>query len=122
LQKKIRILSSYSRVSDGGRSSTVEPQIVVLVVAGSSPVGHPESKFGARDPTSSDFEAWSSVRAQRLYLSPPRLQTERLLVDDTGVALVLLDDAARVQHRTTAPFKKNYNSVIFLVATNITDL
>ena len=27
--------------SDGGRSSMVEPQIVVLVVAGSSPVGHP---------------------------------------------------------------------------------
>ena len=29
------------RGSDGGRSSMVEPQIVVLVVAGSSPVGHP---------------------------------------------------------------------------------
>ena len=28
---------------DGGRSSMVEPQIVVLVVAGSSPVGHPIS-------------------------------------------------------------------------------
>jgi hypothetical protein len=27
--------------SDGGRSSTVEPRIVVPVVAGSSPVGHP---------------------------------------------------------------------------------
>ena len=26
---------------DGGHSSMVEPQIVVLVVAGSSPVGHP---------------------------------------------------------------------------------
>jgi hypothetical protein len=34
-------LESYFRVSDGGRSSMVEPQIVVLVVAGSSPVGHP---------------------------------------------------------------------------------
>jgi hypothetical protein len=31
----------YLRISDGGRSSMVEPQIVVLVVAGSSPVGHP---------------------------------------------------------------------------------
>ena len=31
--------------SDGGRSSMVELQIVVLVVAGSSPVGHPIS-FG----------------------------------------------------------------------------
>jgi hypothetical protein len=30
--------------SDGGRSSMVEPQIVVLVVAGSSPVGHPASQ------------------------------------------------------------------------------
>ena len=29
------------RANDGGRSSMVEPQIVVLVVAGSSPVGHP---------------------------------------------------------------------------------
>jgi hypothetical protein len=29
------------RVTVGGRSSMVEPQIVVLVVAGSSPVGHP---------------------------------------------------------------------------------
>jgi hypothetical protein len=29
------------RVIVGGRSSMVEPQIVVLVVAGSSPVGHP---------------------------------------------------------------------------------
>ncbi len=27
---------------DGGRSSMVELQIVVLVVAGSSPVGHPK--------------------------------------------------------------------------------
>ena len=28
-------------VHGGGRSSMVEPQIVILVVAGSSPVGHP---------------------------------------------------------------------------------
>jgi hypothetical protein len=28
-------------ITVGGRSSMVEPQIVVLVVAGSSPVGHP---------------------------------------------------------------------------------
>src|SRR5882762_11979423 len=41
LQKGIGILRSYFRVSYGGRSSMVEPQIVVLVVAGSSPVGHP---------------------------------------------------------------------------------
>ncbi len=34
--------------SDGGRSSMVEPQIVVLVVAGSSPVGHPTSIFDRR--------------------------------------------------------------------------
>jgi hypothetical protein len=27
--------------ADGGHSSMVEPQIVVLAVAGSSPVGHP---------------------------------------------------------------------------------
>ncbi len=35
---------------DGGRSSMVEPQIVVLVVAGSSPVGHPTSVFDSRLP------------------------------------------------------------------------
>ena len=29
----------------GGRRSMVDPQIVVLVVAGSSPVGHPTSLF-----------------------------------------------------------------------------
>jgi hypothetical protein len=44
LQKKIRILKSCFRGNDGGRSSMVEPQIVVLVVAGSSPVGHPASQ------------------------------------------------------------------------------
>src|SRR6266567_3077864 len=32
---------SVRQRSDGGRSSMVELQIVVLVVAGSSPVGHP---------------------------------------------------------------------------------
>jgi hypothetical protein len=41
LQKKIQNLESCFRVNHGGRSSMVEPQIVVLVVAGSSPVGHP---------------------------------------------------------------------------------
>ena len=42
LQKKIRNLKSLlQHRSDGGRSSMVEPQVVVLVVAGSSPVDHP---------------------------------------------------------------------------------
>lgn len=36
-----RTISFYFGSPDGGRSSMVEPQIVVLVVAGSSPVGHP---------------------------------------------------------------------------------
>ena len=44
LQKKIQILKSCFPANDGGRSSMVEPQIVVLVVAGSSPVGHPDSQ------------------------------------------------------------------------------
>ena len=44
LQKEIRILILF-RANDGGRSSMVEPQIVVLVVAGSSPVGHPPSQI-----------------------------------------------------------------------------
>ena len=43
LQKEIRILILF-RANDGGRSSMVEPQIVVLVVAGSSPVDHPSFK------------------------------------------------------------------------------
>src|SRR5437867_5317016 len=43
LQKEIRILILFG-ANDGGRSSMVEPQIVVLVVAGSSPVGHPASQ------------------------------------------------------------------------------
>jgi hypothetical protein len=34
--------------NDGGRSSMVEPQIVILVVAGSSPVGHPDSYISLR--------------------------------------------------------------------------
>ena len=56
LQKEIGILKSCFRANDGGRSSMVEPQIVVLVVAGSSPVGHPasqisSSKFQGLDPT-----------------------------------------------------------------------
>jgi hypothetical protein len=38
--------------SAGGRSSMVEPQIVVLDVAGSSPVDHPISSFSARLPPS----------------------------------------------------------------------
>ncbi len=33
---------------DGGHSSMVEPQIVVLAVAGSSPVGHPAFQCGIR--------------------------------------------------------------------------
>ena len=41
MQKNVGILESYFEPVNGGRSSMVEPQIVVLVVAGSSPVGHP---------------------------------------------------------------------------------
>ena len=62
---EIRILKSCFRVSDGGRSSMVEPQIVVLVVAGSSPVGHPASQIpnSKSQPAKSrtlrlGFEAW----------------------------------------------------------------
>jgi hypothetical protein len=39
--KKNSNFKVFFRDNDGGRSSMVEPQIVVLVVAGSSPVGHP---------------------------------------------------------------------------------
>ena len=41
LRKRDSNLKYCFRGNDGGRSSMVEPQIVVLVVAGSSPVGHP---------------------------------------------------------------------------------
>ena len=45
---------------DGGRSSMVEPQIVVLVVAGSSPVGHPIFKSQNPSPKLQilDFGFW----------------------------------------------------------------
>lgn len=36
-------LLSFSPFLHGGRSSTVEPRIVVPAVAGSNPVGHPPS-------------------------------------------------------------------------------
>src|SRR5260370_6314070 len=46
--------------NDGGRSSMVEPQIVVLVVAGSSPVGHPIFKSQNPSPKLQipDFGLW----------------------------------------------------------------
>jgi hypothetical protein len=44
--ENLKLLFSQNR---GGRSSMVEPQIVILVVAGSSPVGHP-SNFKFRVP------------------------------------------------------------------------
>ena len=69
LQKKIRILSSILRASDGGRSSMVEPQIVVLVVAGSSPVGHPE--FLGTSPSDDHF--WT-IQPQLLDLTTARPQ------------------------------------------------
>jgi hypothetical protein len=65
LQKKIQILKSCLCGNNGGRSSMVEPQIVVLVVAGSSPVGHPalqipKSKSQASNPLflALDFGTW----------------------------------------------------------------
>lgn len=45
-----RSKSSFRLRSVGGRSSMVEPQIVVLDVAGSSPVGHPTSFFRLSQP------------------------------------------------------------------------
>ncbi len=48
---------------DGGHSSMVEPQIVVLAVAGSSPVGHPF-------PLSAPHSLGAQVLAQRLLNSP----------------------------------------------------
>ncbi len=42
-----KLHSSNLRLT-GGRSSMVEPQIVILVVAGSSPVGHPIPSFPIR--------------------------------------------------------------------------
>ncbi len=50
----------------------VEPQIVVLVVAGSSPVGHPSAVPVAQPDRASDFgsEGWGFESLQaRVYLS-----------------------------------------------------
>src|SRR5438045_5461599 len=61
--------------NDGGRSSMVEPQIVVLVVAGSSPVGHPIKDFrfaaaaAARPRKRSTIENRQSKMSQCLYLN-----------------------------------------------------
>ena len=41
-KSKIVSLLTYCGPPDGDRSSMVELQIVVLAVAGSSPVGHPQ--------------------------------------------------------------------------------
>src|SRR5437762_12731145 len=50
------------RISVGGRSSMVELQIVVLAVAGSSPVGHPRAlpraKSQIREPKSQTLGHW----------------------------------------------------------------
>src|ERR1043166_3841436 len=53
-------------IRDGGRSSMVEPQIVVLVVAGSSPVGHPSLFFG-----------WESSCSAARHLGVYRLRNRR---------------------------------------------
>ena len=78
LQKEIRILILFPG-NDGGRSSMVEPQIVVLVVAGSSPVGHPVWDFKrvpvAQPDRASDFgsEGWGfeSLQARVVYSPAP---------------------------------------------------
>ncbi len=58
------ILTAKSKVydSDGGHSSMVELQIVVLVVAGSSPVGHPvfvKCRFHCPVLGRGSFEGWA---------------------------------------------------------------
>jgi hypothetical protein len=64
LQKEIEILQSCFRGNDGGRSSMVEPQIVVLVVAGSSPVDHPICEWSG-----GAMEHWGIVFCPTLHYS-----------------------------------------------------
>ena len=67
---------------DGGHSSMVEPQIVVLAVAGSSPVGHPAP--------SPDLTAQAgSVRPKRQAIGEPFLNT---ISDAMRVAMDFTDD------------------------------
>jgi hypothetical protein len=51
----------------------VEPQIVVLVVAGSSPVGHPGIRVQQPGSISSDFWIWSSIHRARTAPEPRAL-------------------------------------------------
>jgi hypothetical protein len=73
LQKKIRILILFL-ANDGGRSSMVELQIVVLVVAGSSPVGHPRVRVPLAFRAILGF--WNSIQSARLHLNRPLLQNQ----------------------------------------------
>jgi hypothetical protein len=50
---------------DGGHSSMVEPQIVVLAVAGSSPVGHPPRRLGTGVETATGVVFSMAVQAAR---------------------------------------------------------
>jgi hypothetical protein len=62
----------WTRLRNGGRSSTVEPRIVVPAVAGSNPVGHPTRLLVYRLADSGDVAASQlavfKARAKRPYL------------------------------------------------------
>jgi hypothetical protein len=70
---------------DGGHSSMVEPQIVVLAVAGSSPVGHPE-------PSLERTAQAGSVRPTRQAIREPFLNTTS---DAMRVVMIFVDDLAQ---------------------------
>ena len=90
----------------------VEPQIVVLVVAGSSPVGHPKSGFRDWVPFASDLGLKSSICRTRI--APPRapFQTSRI---DGNIGIrqtTFLNECVRAIGRAD---KENYKSVTFLL-------
>ena len=70
---------------DGGHSSMVEPQIVVLAVAGSSPVGHPA-------PSPELTAEAGSVRPTRQAIGEPFLNTTS---DAMRVVRNFIDDLAQ---------------------------
>ena len=78
MQRGMRILDSVS-LNCGGRSSMVEPQIVVLVVAGSSPVGHPWNfEFSSADFRFANRRSTAALSNQKSVIENPAVLVAQL--------------------------------------------
>jgi hypothetical protein len=81
LQSRLPNLKSRTH---GGRSSMVEPQVVVLVVAGSSPVGHPSLRGGGgiTDAKSPPMNSTTDLFGQSEFRIAPANFWERIVNDE----------------------------------------